>query len=79
MSTYLLIRATSPLTYNIVGHLKTVSILASGVVFFGETINTKQAAGIGLALAGIAAYTNIKMSARKQSKVAAAAAPAASK
>lgn len=35
LSTFLVIGATSSLTYNIVGHLKTVIILTGGVVFFG--------------------------------------------
>ncbi|KAF8062003.1 slc35e3 [Scenedesmus sp. PABB004] len=72
LSTYLFIGATSPLTYNVVGHLKTVFIVASGVVFFGDAIAPKKLAGLVCAMAGIVWYT-----AAPQQPAAAAAATAA--
>ena len=42
LSTFLFIKSTGPLTYNIVGHLKTISILTTGYLFFQEDMNTKK-------------------------------------
>eukprot|EP00039_Didymoeca_costata_P018919 m.335513 g.335513 ORF g.335513 m.335513 type:complete len:346 (+) comp17617_c0_seq1:123-1160(+) len=61
LSTFLMIGATSPLTYNIVGHLKTVSILATGVLIFGDSMSTKKFLGILLALSGVIMYSRIKL------------------
>lgn len=47
------IGATSSLTYNVVGHVKTVLILSGGVAFFGDTMPPKKAAGILAAMGGI--------------------------
>ena len=44
LTTFLVIGSTSSLTYNLCGHLKTVTILAGGCLFFGE--------GSSLSLAG---------------------------
>jgi len=63
LSTFLLIGATSPLTYNIVGHLKTVSILTMGVLFFGDSMSTKKFFGICFALTGVIMYSKIKLDA----------------
>lgn len=57
-STYLFIGATSPLTYNVVGHLKTVFIVTSGIVFFGDTITMKKFIGVACAMGGIVWYTS---------------------
>jgi len=73
LSTFLMIGATSPLTYNIVGHLKTVSILTMGVLFFGDSVSSKKMGGIGLALTGVIMYSNIKMKSANKAKAAAAA------
>ena len=43
LSTFLFIKSTGPLTYNIVGHLKTISILTTGYLFFKEDMNDKKA------------------------------------
>lgn len=47
------IGATSSLTYNVVGHVKTVIILSGGVMFFGDSMPAKKVAGIMVAMAGI--------------------------
>ena len=47
------IGATSSLTYNVVGHVKTVLILSGGVMFFGDTMPPKKMAGIACAMGGI--------------------------
>jgi solute carrier family 35 protein E3 len=68
LSTFLLIGATSPLTYNIVGHLKTVSILTMGVIFFNDSMSTKKFGGICLALIGVIMYSKIKLEAAMKKK-----------
>lgn len=61
LSTFLVIGATSSLTYNVVGHVKTVIILAGGCLFFGDEMPPKKLAGISLAMAGIVWYSQLKM------------------
>ena len=61
LSTFLFIGATSSLTYNVVGHLKTVLIVAAGVFLFGEGMGLKKGAGLLVALSGIAWYSHIKI------------------
>lgn len=65
LSTFLFIGATSSLTYNVVGHVKTVAILTGGVVLYGDPLNLKKAFGLALAMGGIIWYTNIKMEEKK--------------
>jgi solute carrier family 35 protein E3 len=62
LSTFLVIGATSSLTYNVVGHLKTVIILTGGCLLFGDQMPASKLAGLGVAMAGIVWYSHIKMS-----------------
>jgi drug/metabolite transporter (DMT)-like permease len=61
LSTFLFIGATDSLTYNVVGHLKTVLIVAAGVFQFGESMGLKKTVGLVVALTGIVWYTQIKV------------------
>ena len=61
LSTFLVIGATSSLTYNVVGHIKTVIILSGGVVFFGDSMSGKKFLGIVFAMGGIVWYSTIKL------------------
>ncbi|KXZ44800.1 hypothetical protein GPECTOR_62g915 [Gonium pectorale] len=61
LSTFLVIGSTSSLTYNIVGHFKTVIILAGGCVLFGDKMPWKRLAGIMLTMLGIAWYTYLSV------------------
>ncbi|BDA44650.1 Solute carrier family 35 member E3 [Coccomyxa sp. Obi] len=61
LSTFLVIGATSSLTYNVMGHLKTVIILAGGFVLFDEAMPPKKLAGVLCALGGIIWYSGLKM------------------
>jgi len=61
LSTFLVIGATSSLTYNVVGHIKTVIILTGGVVFFGDSMSGKKFLGILFAMGGIVWYSMIKL------------------
>lgn len=65
LSTFLVIGATSSLTYNVVGHVKTVIILTGGILFFGDTMSGKKFMGILLAMGGIVWYSQIKMAAAR--------------
>ena len=60
LSTFLVIGSTSSLTYNVVGHVKTVIILSGGWAFFGDEMPPKKLAGIGLAMAGIVWYSQAR-------------------
>ncbi|GAB5371656.1 hypothetical protein AAMO2058_001598700 [Amorphochlora amoebiformis] len=68
LTTFLLIKATSALTYNIVGHAKTICILISGVMIFGDEITQKKFLGIVVALTGMVWYGQIKLTLRKSPK-----------
>ncbi|EFJ43365.1 hypothetical protein VOLCADRAFT_96452 [Volvox carteri f. nagariensis] len=68
LSTFLVIGSTSSLTYNIVGHLKTVLILAGGCLLFGDAMPWKRLAGIALTMAGIAWYTVLSVQASTASE-----------
>jgi solute carrier family 35 protein E3 len=61
LSTFLVIGATSSLTYNVVGHLKTVIILTGGCLFFGDSMPLKKFVGVCIAMCGIVWYTNLKL------------------
>jgi solute carrier family 35 protein E3 len=56
-STFLMIGATSGLTFNVVGNLKLIIVLAGGVLFFGDVMPPKKLLGVCLALAGIFWYS----------------------
>lgn len=63
LSTFLVIGATSSLTYNVVGHVKTVIILMGGCLFFGDEMPLKKLAGISVAMCGIIWYSQMKLTA----------------
>ncbi|KAK9842031.1 hypothetical protein WJX81_004974 [Elliptochloris bilobata] len=74
LSTFLVIGATSSVTFNVVGHLKTVVILAGGCLLFGEAMPPKKLAGVVLGMCGILWYSYLKMTAMPQRTAATAAA-----
>lgn len=78
LTTFLVIGATSSLTYNIVGHIKTVLILGGGCLFFGDVITLPKFCGIALAFSGIVWYSHLQMQ-ESAAKAAPAAAPPANK
>lgn len=61
LSIFIVIRRTSPLSYNVLGHGKLCTILLSGFLFFGEEPTSVRLLGISLALFGIFAYTYVKL------------------
>lgn len=57
LSAFLVIGSTSALTYNVSSHLKTVLIMAGGVLLFGDAAHPAKLAGLTLAMAGIIVYS----------------------
>jgi solute carrier family 35, member E3 len=56
----LIIGKTSPITYNVIGHLKSCLIILGGFVIFKYPPQEKQIVGIALTLVGIFWYTYLK-------------------
>ena len=61
VSIFLVIGRSSPLSYNILGHMKTVLVLTSDFVLFGRPFDLKSTAGIVLTLIGVFWYTSLKL------------------
>ncbi len=56
LSNYKVLELTSPLTYQVLGHVKTVSILTAGVVFLNETPSGRVLAGVIVSILGMLLY-----------------------
>ncbi|CAI9730181.1 Hypothetical predicted protein [Octopus vulgaris] len=65
LTIYWIIGNTSPVTYNMVGHLKFCLILFGAYLFFNESLHFLQLLGILITLSGIILYTHIKMADQK--------------
>ena len=61
LSTFLFIGVAGPLTYNVVGHIKTVTVLTSGWIIFGDYMSTQKLVGLLFTLKGIILYSVVKM------------------
>ncbi|XP_071807532.1 solute carrier family 35 member E3-like isoform X2 [Asterias amurensis] len=61
LSIYWIIGNTSPVTYNMVGHLKFCLTLLGGFLLFGDTLQFNQLVGVSLTLSGIIVYTHFKV------------------
>ena len=59
-SGFYVIKSLSPLTYQVTSHLKTISTLVLGTVFFGEEMTVRQVFGFVVCFLGVVAYTFIK-------------------
>ena len=66
LSTFLFIHATNPVTFNVVGHLKTIMVVAGGMIYYGDGVEPLKLLGLVVAIAGIYWYTQIK---QKQSTI----------
>uniref|UniRef100_A0A7S3UUW0 Sugar phosphate transporter domain-containing protein n=1 Tax=Heterosigma akashiwo TaxID=2829 RepID=A0A7S3UUW0_HETAK len=64
ISNYLVLGKTSPLTYQVLGHFKTILIILLGIFLFNKATDSRNILGIAIALLGVIAYTEAK---RKQS------------
>lgn len=65
VSIYWVIGNLSPVTYNMIGHLKFTAVLCGGFVFFQDPVSMYQGLGMLLTVSGVIAYTHIKMSEQK--------------
>lgn len=70
LSIFWIIGNTSPLTYNMVGHLKFCLTLAGGYLFFNDPLRALQFIGISFTFAGVLFYTHYKLLEQKQEKAA---------
>ena len=61
ISIFLVIRSSSPLAYNVLGHLKLCVILTSGYTLFGESFTVQSLIGVFIAFIGIVWYTHISL------------------
>jgi solute carrier family 35 protein E3 len=57
MSNYFILSVTSPLTYQIIGHCKTILIIIGGIVLFDEYPSTKVLIGTCVVIVGVILYT----------------------
>jgi solute carrier family 35 protein E3 len=65
LSIFFVIRFSSPLSYNVLGHTKLVVILLSGFFLFGEKATNSKICGACLTLTGVFAYTYIQLTKAK--------------
>eukprot|EP00049_Salpingoeca_infusionum_P006446 m.107017 g.107017 ORF g.107017 m.107017 type:complete len:308 (+) comp13315_c0_seq7:299-1222(+) len=61
LSIFLVIKSTSAITYNVLGHFKLCTVLAGGFVLFHDPINAMQGMGITITLFGIFFYSFFKL------------------
>lgn len=76
-STFLVIGKTSPVTYQVLGHLKTCLVLAFGYIVLRNPFTWQNFAGILVALLGMVAYSYVQVTEGRARADAAAAAAAA--
>ncbi|KAJ7530048.1 hypothetical protein O6H91_15G076500 [Diphasiastrum complanatum] len=71
-STFLVIGKTSPVTYQVLGHLKTCLVLTFGYVLLHDPFSWRNLFGIGVAVVGMGlySYSCILESQQKQSEIA---------
>jgi len=68
ISIHQIVSATSPLTYNIISHCKTIALYIGGVLFFGDTFTNQQMMGLIIAMLGVFTYSYIKLYHQKNIK-----------
>ncbi|CAN8073056.1 unnamed protein product [Agarophyton chilense] len=76
ISIFLVIGRTSAVSYNILGHCKTVVVLMSDFLLFGRPHDFKSSFGILLTLLGVFWYTSLKLEKARLEKEARERAPA---
>ncbi|KAG5176657.1 triose-phosphate transporter family-domain-containing protein [Tribonema minus] len=60
ITNYLVLGKTDPLTYQVLGHFKTITILVLGFTLFAAPLIPKNLAGVALAMGGVIMYTEAK-------------------
>lgn len=61
MSTFMIIGKMSAITYNVAGHAKLCFVLAAGYILFDNKFSWLNMIGVGIAIAGVVAYSVINM------------------
>ena len=74
ISNYLVLGKTSPLTYQVIGHLKTISILLLGAMLFKKPTSPQSVVGVVIAMGGVISYTEVKRRIAQQGAAIAASA-----
>mmetsp|Transcript_49271 Transcript_49271/g.157786 ORF Transcript_49271/g.157786 Transcript_49271/m.157786 type:complete len:323 (+) Transcript_49271:162-1130(+) len=67
-NSFLLIKLTSAVTYQVVGHLKNILVISGGFILFGYPLQYDNLSGIAVALGGVIWYTNVKLAERSKSE-----------
>eukprot|EP01059_Diplonema_ambulator_P021099 TRINITY_DN3510_c0_g1_i1.p1 TRINITY_DN3510_c0_g1~~TRINITY_DN3510_c0_g1_i1.p1 ORF type:complete len:325 (+),score=65.93 TRINITY_DN3510_c0_g1_i1:49-1023(+) len=65
---FVIVGKTSPVTYQVVGHIKTILVIVCGFVFFAAPVQMRNVAGMAIAMAGVIWYTKEKLSSAQQPK-----------
>ncbi|XP_063216631.1 solute carrier family 35 member E3-like isoform X1 [Bacillus rossius redtenbacheri] len=60
LSIYWIIGNTSPLTYNMVGHMKFCLTVFGGILLFNDPFHVNQVIGVLFTLTGVTAYAHVK-------------------
>eukprot|EP01054_Gregarina_sp_Poly1_P006513 Gregarina_sp_Poly_1__6512@NODE_348_length_9346_cov_198_894493_g291_i0_p2_GENE_NODE_348_length_9346_cov_198_894493_g291_i0NODE_348_length_9346_cov_198_894493_g291_i0_p2_ORF_typecomplete_len465_score50_94TPT/PF03151_16/4e59UAA/PF08449_11/22UAA/PF08449_11/2_3e18EamA/PF00892_20/0_0014EamA/PF00892_20/1_1e09PUNUT/PF16913_5/7_3e10SLC35F/PF06027_12/4_1e02SLC35F/PF06027_12/6_7e10Nuc_sug_transp/PF04142_15/22Nuc_sug_transp/PF04142_15/6_1e06Nuc_sug_transp/PF04142_15/0_027CRTlike/PF08627_10/4_4e05CRTlike/PF0 len=68
MTQYLVVKVTSPLTFNIVGFSKSLVQSLGGIVFFGDKVSFESASGLVLCMIGSGLYAKSKNDATKRAR-----------
>jgi len=68
LTIFWIIGNTSPVTYNVIGHLKFCLILTLGYFLFRDPLQSNQIVGILCTLSGVIIYTHFKMQAAENEK-----------
>lgn len=63
LSIYWIIGNTSPLTYNMVGHLKFCLTVMGGFLIFKEPVTFMQGIGVVMTILGVTTYAHVKVKA----------------
>eukprot|EP00667_Euglena_gracilis_P012597 EG_transcript_12958 len=61
LTCYLVIGRTSPVTYGVTGHVKTIAILLFGFLVLGQPFSLRNTVGIYVAFCGMVYYTYVKL------------------
>eukprot|EP00243_Klebsormidium_subtile_P002732 TRINITY_DN15529_c0_g1_i1.p1 TRINITY_DN15529_c0_g1~~TRINITY_DN15529_c0_g1_i1.p1 ORF type:complete len:348 (+),score=66.76 TRINITY_DN15529_c0_g1_i1:263-1306(+) len=69
LSTFLVLGKTSPVTYQVLGHLKTCLVLALGFVAFKTPVTFRNILGICIALGGMVYYSYVSIQEAKKKAV----------
>jgi len=56
LSNYKVLELTSPLTYQVLGHFKTVAILVAGMLLFDDELTKRVTLGVALSVVGMVVY-----------------------